>query len=74
LSGLCSEAILFPNLQVKGPKRIGALYVTCQLFKIYFRLGTVHLCRSVIRSIETARNFDFEDFPVKDKVRLAKIW
>jgi hypothetical protein len=68
LSGLCSEAILFPNLQVKGPKRIGALYVTCQLFKIYFRLGTVHLCRSVIRSIETARNFDFEDFPVKDKV------
>jgi hypothetical protein len=38
------------------------------------QLGTVHLCRSVIRSIETARNFDFEDFPVKDKVRLAKIW
>ena len=33
------------------------------------QLGTVNLCRSVIRSIETARNFDFEDFPVKDKVR-----
>jgi hypothetical protein len=32
------------------------------------QLGTVNLCRSVIRSIETARNFDFEDFPVKDKV------
>ncbi|KAL6846620.1 hypothetical protein ACP4OV_024068 [Aristida adscensionis] len=91
---------VFGALAVKGPKRIGALYVTCQLFKIYFRvirgspedpncypysdqaycntynaqtahlvkLGTVHLCRSVIRSIETARNFDFEDFPVKDKV------
>uniref|UniRef100_A0A0D9XDD0 PCI domain-containing protein n=1 Tax=Leersia perrieri TaxID=77586 RepID=A0A0D9XDD0_9ORYZ len=58
---------VFGALAVKGPKRIGALYVTCQLFKIYFRLGTVHLCRSVIRSIETARNFDFEDFPVKDK-------
>ncbi|NP_001131834.1 Enhanced ethylene response protein 5-like [Zea mays] len=59
---------VFGTLAVKGPKRIGALYVTCQLFKIYFRLGTVNLCRSVIRSIETARNFDFEDFPVKDKV------
>ncbi|OAY76147.1 PCI domain-containing protein 2, partial [Ananas comosus] len=52
----------------KGPKRVGALYVTCQLFKIYFKLGTVHLCRSVIRSIETARIFDFEEFPAKDKV------
>ncbi|KAL8207854.1 hypothetical protein R6Q57_007266, partial [Mikania cordata] len=31
-------------------------------------LGTVHLCRSVIRSIETARIFDFEEFPVRDKV------
>ncbi|CAL5442862.1 unnamed protein product [Camellia sinensis] len=35
---------------------------------IYFKLGTVHLCRSVIRSIETARIFDFEEFPVRDKV------
>ncbi|XP_076904122.1 enhanced ethylene response protein 5-like [Bidens hawaiensis] len=52
----------------KGPKRVGALYVTCQLFKVYFKLGTVHLCRSVIRSIETARIFDFEEFPVRDKV------
>ncbi|KAL4346192.1 hypothetical protein AHAS_Ahas11G0353800 [Arachis hypogaea] len=52
----------------KGSKRVGALYVTCQLFKIYFKLGTVHLCRSVIRSIETARIFDFEEFPKRDKV------
>ncbi|TVU25146.1 hypothetical protein EJB05_27628, partial [Eragrostis curvula] len=32
------------------------------------QLGSLNLCHSVIRSIETARNFDFEDFPVKDKV------
>lgn len=32
------------------------------------QLGTVHLCRSVIRSIETARIFDFEEFPQRDKV------
>ncbi|XP_028090882.1 enhanced ethylene response protein 5-like [Camellia sinensis] len=58
----------FGVLAGKGPKRVGALHVTCQLFKIYFKLGTVHLCRSVIRSIETARIFDFEEFPVRDKV------
>ncbi|XAR53431.1 hypothetical protein NMG60_11021978 [Bertholletia excelsa] len=58
----------FGVLAVKGPKRVGALHVACQLFKIYFKLGTVHLCRSVIRSIETARIFDFEEFPVRDKV------
>lgn len=34
------------------------------------KLGTVHLCRSVIRSIETARIFDFEEFPKRDKVRV----
>lgn len=59
---------VFGVLAGKGPKRVGALYVTCQLFKIYFKLGTVHLCRSVIRSIETARIFDFEEFPIRDKV------
>ncbi|XWS72176.1 hypothetical protein CRYUN_Cryun02cG0017600 [Craigia yunnanensis] len=59
---------VFGVLAGKGPKRVGALYVTCQLFKVYFKLGTVHLCRSVIRSIETARIFDFEEFPRRDKV------
>ncbi|XVF88749.1 hypothetical protein PTKIN_Ptkin19aG0076500 [Pterospermum kingtungense] len=59
---------VFGVLAGKGSKRVGALYVTCQLFKIYFKLGTVHLCRSVIRSIETARIFDFEEFPRRDKV------
>ncbi|CAN6441743.1 unnamed protein product [Victoria cruziana] len=58
---------VFGALAGKSPKRVGALYVTCQLFKIYFKLGTVHLCRSVIRSIETARIFDFEEFPTRDK-------
>eukprot|EP00850_Spirogloea_muscicola_P009164 SM000051S17524 [mRNA] locus=s51:81339:84085:- [translate_table: standard] len=59
---------VFGSLAGKGPKRIGALYVTTQLFKIYFKLGTVHLCRSIIRSIETGRTFDFDEFPVRDRV------
>eukprot|EP00252_Welwitschia_mirabilis_P013204 TRINITY_DN29129_c0_g1_i1.p1 TRINITY_DN29129_c0_g1~~TRINITY_DN29129_c0_g1_i1.p1 ORF type:complete len:417 (-),score=82.48 TRINITY_DN29129_c0_g1_i1:84-1334(-) len=59
---------VFAALVGKGPKRLGALHVACQLFKVYFKLGTVHLCRSVRRSIEKARIFDFEEFPVRDKV------
>jgi len=36
------------------------------------QLGTVHLCRSIIRSIETATTiFDFEEFPNRDKVRIC---
>uniref|UniRef100_A0A0D3BFZ9 Uncharacterized protein n=1 Tax=Brassica oleracea var. oleracea TaxID=109376 RepID=A0A0D3BFZ9_BRAOL len=57
---------VFGVLAGKGPKRVVALYVTCQLFKTCFKLGTVN--RSVIRSIETARIFDFEEFPRRDKV------
>ncbi|KAJ7515666.1 hypothetical protein O6H91_22G022400 [Diphasiastrum complanatum] len=40
------------------------------LMKVFgaLALGTVHLCRSVIRSIETARVFDFEEFPARDRV------
>jgi hypothetical protein len=26
------------SVQGKGPKRVGALYVTCQLFKVYFKV------------------------------------
>ncbi|PPD99969.1 hypothetical protein GOBAR_DD03017 [Gossypium barbadense] len=38
------------------------------LMKVFGVLAVVHLCRSVIRSIETARIFDFEEFPRRDKV------
>ncbi|KAK8503116.1 hypothetical protein V6N11_066387 [Hibiscus sabdariffa] len=62
------ESIWCSCRREKARNRVGALYVTCQLFKIYSKLGTVHLCPSVIRSIETARIFDFEEFPRRDKV------
>ncbi|KAI4379536.1 hypothetical protein MLD38_005817 [Melastoma candidum] len=59
---------VFGVLAGKGPKRVGALYVTCQLFKIYFKLGTVHLCRSVIRSIETAQILILKNFLIETKL------
>lgn len=45
-----------------------------ELSFITLQLGTVHLCRSVIRSIETARIFDFEEFPKRDKVGIDFDW
>ncbi|KAL9259021.1 Enhanced ethylene response protein 5-like protein [Drosera capensis] len=58
----------YSHRQGEGQKRVGALYITCLLFKIYFKFGTVHLCRSVIISIETSRIFDSEEFPSWDEV------
>ncbi|THG04594.1 hypothetical protein TEA_004672 [Camellia sinensis var. sinensis] len=52
----------------KNPEKLkGAGSFLMKAFGV-LALGTVHLCRSVIRSIETARIFDFEEFPVRDKV------
>ncbi|KAH9762918.1 Enhanced ethylene response protein 5 [Citrus sinensis] len=52
----------------KSPEKLKA--AGSFLMKVFgvLALGTVHLCRSVIRSIETARIFDFEEFPKRDKV------
>ncbi|XP_043807742.1 enhanced ethylene response protein 5 isoform X2 [Manihot esculenta] len=52
----------------KSPEKLkGAGSFLMKVFGV-LALGTVHLCRSVIRSIETARIFDFEEFPKRDKV------
>ncbi|CAM8938832.1 unnamed protein product [Rhodiola kirilowii] len=61
----------------KGPKRVGALYVTCQLFKIYFKSYDpqhYHIAARYSSSLSkcdhkyrTARIFDFEEFPRRDK-------
>ncbi|KAG6770473.1 hypothetical protein POTOM_026156 [Populus tomentosa] len=52
----------------KSPEKLkGAGSFLMKVFGV-LALGTVHLCRSVIRSIETARIFYFEEFPKRDKV------
>ncbi|KAL0704765.1 hypothetical protein Bca4012_071190 [Brassica carinata] len=52
----------------KSPEKLKA--AGSLLMKVFgvLALGTVNLCRSVIRSIETARIFDYEEFPRRDKV------
>lgn len=39
-------------------KRIGMIYIVNQLFKIYFRINKLHLCKPLIRAMENANIFD----------------
>lgn len=57
---------VFGALAGKGPKRVGSLYVACQLFKIYFKLGTLNLSKSIIRVMDSSKGF--HDFPARDQV------
>ena len=34
-------------------KKVGALFVVNELFKIYFKLNTIRLCRNLIRAVES---------------------
>ncbi|GJP32382.1 hypothetical protein CLOM_g7842 [Closterium sp. NIES-68] len=57
---------VFGAIAGKGPKKVGSLYVACQLFKIYFKLGTLNLSKSIIRVIDSSKGFD--DYPARDQV------
>lgn len=60
------ECCSYGRKNLKSVVEIKVLFYSMNVLQ----LGTVHLCRSVIRSIETARIFDFEEFPKRDKVRV----
>ncbi|CEG45104.1 pci domain-containing protein 2 [Plasmopara halstedii] len=49
-------------------KKIGALFIVNQLFKIYFKLNMIHLCRNLIRAVEGPAFPKFELFDMSDKV------
>ncbi|OQS02081.1 hypothetical protein THRCLA_05520, partial [Thraustotheca clavata] len=46
-------------------KKPGALYIVNQLFKIYFQLNTISLCRNIIRAVDLQ---DFSRFSKRDQV------
>ncbi|KAF0684967.1 Aste57867_23090 [Aphanomyces stellatus] len=46
-------------------KKPGTLYIVNQLFKIYFHLNAISLCRNLIRAVELQ---DFDRFPKRDQV------
>ncbi|OQR85578.1 hypothetical protein ACHHYP_11671 [Achlya hypogyna] len=46
-------------------KKTGALYIVNQLFKIYFQLNTISLCRNIIRAVDLQ---DFSRFEKRDQV------
>ncbi|KAG1700234.1 hypothetical protein DVH05_012040 [Phytophthora capsici] len=49
-------------------KKMGALFIVNQLFKIYFKLNMIHLCRNLIRAVEGPAFPKFELFNKSDKV------
>lgn len=49
-------------------KKMGALFIVNQLFKIYFKLNMIHLCRNLIRAVEGPAFPPFENFNKSDKV------
>ena len=49
-------------------KKMGALFIVNQLFKIYFKLNMIHLCRNLIRAVEGPAFPQFELFNKSDKV------
>ncbi|TDH70920.1 uncharacterized protein CCR75_008829 [Bremia lactucae] len=49
-------------------KKMGALFIVNQLFKIYFKLNMIHLCRNLIRAVEGPAFPKFELFKKSEKV------
>ena len=49
-------------------KKLGALYVVNQLFKIYFSLNTIRLCRNLIRVVEGPAFPPMTTFDTRDRV------
>eukprot|EP00871_Galdieria_phlegrea_P003820 jgi/Galph1/4439/GphlegSOOS_G3112.1 len=49
-------------------KKLASLELVNQLFRIYFKLNTVHLCRSLIRQVEGPSFPSFELFPLAHQV------
>ena len=47
-------------------KRWGMLNIVNQLFKIYFRVNKLHLCKPLIRAIESS--------PLKDRSVFVEYW
>jgi len=47
-------------------KKWGMMFLVNQLFKIYFKIGNLHLCKPLIRAIDSSTNKD--EFPLAQQV------
>ncbi|EME31558.1 PCI domain-containing protein 2 [Galdieria sulphuraria] len=56
------------RLAAEDSKKMASLELVNQLFRIYFKLNTVHLCRSLIRQVEGPSFPSFELFPITHQV------
>jgi hypothetical protein len=58
------------NTSVVEKKR-ASLFLVVNLFKIYFKLNTLHLCKNLIAAVNLPTFPDFETFPSAQKVTYA---
>ncbi|GBG67103.1 hypothetical protein CBR_g78884 [Chara braunii] len=58
----------FSTLTGTKAKRGATLSITCQLFKVYFKLNTVNLCRHLINTMEKPNFYDFNLWPASERV------
>lgn len=49
-------------------KKWGMLYLVNQLFKVYFAISALHLCKPLIRAIENLRDVKEDQFPLAQRV------
>lgn len=47
------------RVALENSKRLGMIFIINQLFKIYFRINKLHLCKPLIRALDTANVFDY---------------
>eukprot|EP00899_Mesostigma_viride_P026474 jgi/Mesvir1/7010/Mv09142-RA.1 len=50
-------------------KRMVTLHIVVQLFKIYFKLNTLRLCKNLIKAVDAPTYVPFGQFPQSQKVR-----
>lgn len=49
-------------------KKLAALFIVNELFKVYFKLNTLHLCKNLVRAVMAPTFAKLEEFPMAQRV------
>lgn len=72
LMGLFRVCVTDTRVQLESSKRLSIMHIINQLFKIYFKINKLHLCKPLIRALENARLGDC--FPLAQRVTYDYFW
>ena len=60
--------MLFLLLQGNKEKKLALLEIINTLFKVYFQLNTLRLCKTLINAVNSKQFLEFEAFPASQRV------